>query len=140
MSHPSNKNKILSVNSNSSKEYVDLIEEFKKRNLEIHRFKVSRFKTTERAKIEDIIAEKERIKNEGLKQDIDLKKKTLRFLCNLLFVETIIVFLFSFFQAVKWPMRFGLEEWSFKLLIVATISQITIMLLVAVKHLFPNQK
>ena len=136
----SSKNKSLSVNSENTEEYLGLVEKLKKHNLATQRFTIPKFRTTEKIKIESIIEEKEKIKNEALKQDINLKKKTLKFLCNLLFIETIILFLFSFFQAVKWPMEFGLEEWSFKLLIIATISQITIMLLVAVKHLFPNQQ
>lgn len=91
-------------------------------------------------KIEDKITEKEIIKNEGLRQDIKLKKITLIILFGFLVVETIAVFVFSFFQAVNYPHDFHLEEWSFKLLISATISQITIMLIIAVNHLFPKQK
>lgn len=94
----------------------------------------------EKIKIEDAIAEREKIKNIGIRQDIELKKATLKKLFLFLEIETAVVFLFSFFQAMHWPMNFGLEEWSFKLLIAATISQITAMLLIAVKHLFPNTK
>ena len=95
--------------------------------------------------------EKEKIKNEGLKQDIKLKKTTLITLFVFLSIETLLIFFFSYLQAIHvdctklshphWGLEcFHLEEWSFKLLITATISQITIMLLVAVKHLFPQQK
>jgi len=133
----SNEKRFLSVSSEDIEGYLDLAEKAKKqRDLMAHGFRIPERKT----KIEDVITEKEKIKNESLRQDIDLKKKTLDFLCRLLFIETFIVFLFSFFQAVNWPMYFRLEEWSFKLLVTATISQITIMLLVAVKHLFPSQK
>lgn len=122
------------------KEYYDLLEEARRRNLILHGRKISSFGYTEKKiRIDDVINEREKIKNEGLALNNELKKKTLSFLCNLLFGETLIVFVFSFFQAFGlWG--FKLEEWSFKLLITATISQITIMLLVAVKHLFPNQK
>ncbi len=91
-------------------------------------------------KIEDIIIEQEKIKNAGIEQDITLRKKTLNLLFKFLVGETIVIFLFSFFQAIHNPWNFALEEWSFKLLVTATISQITIMLLVAVKYLFPNPK
>ena len=91
-------------------------------------------------RIDDIIAEKERIKNFGLRQDIDLRKETLRKLFLFLSIETAVIFLFSFFQAIHWPNGFHLDEWSFKLLVTVTISQISIMLLVAVKYLFPNKK
>lgn len=90
-------------------------------------------------KISDEITEKERIKNEGLRQDIILKRFTLWILFGFLALETIMVFVFSFFQAIHWPFGFNLEEWSFKLLISATITQITIMLIIAVKHLFPKK-
>ncbi|MFA5729685.1 MAG: hypothetical protein WC938_00435 [Candidatus Paceibacterota bacterium] len=83
-----------------------------------------------------IRAEKEELKNKALDQDIRLKGRTLNMLFAFLGIETIIIFSFSFLQATKiWG--FGLEEWSFKLLIVATILQITCMLQLAVKHLFP---
>jgi len=90
-------------------------------------------------KIDDILADKERIKNIGLRQDIALKSATLKMLFYFLASETIVIFVFSFFQGIK-AFGFHLEEWSFKLLVIATILQITAMLLVAVKHLFPQNK
>lgn len=97
-------------------------------------FKQQRKKTS----IEEEIAERERIKNKGLNQDIDLKKVTLFVLFGFLAVETIAVFTIAFFQGFKFY-EFQIEEWSFKLLIVATITQISYMLRFAVKHLFPNK-
>ncbi len=82
---------------------------------------------------------KKQLQNEALAQDIELKKTTLNRLFILLFGETIIVFILITFQGFGWY-NFYLEEWSFKLLIVATISQITLMLKIAVKHLFPEKK
>jgi len=71
-------------------------------------------------------------------QDIKLKKQTLWTLFTFLGIETVAVFSFAFLQATDiW--KFEMEEWSFKLLLSATITQITIMLLVAVKHLFPKK-
>ncbi|MFZ2154231.1 MAG: hypothetical protein WAV16_03305 [Candidatus Moraniibacteriota bacterium] len=81
---------------------------------------------------------KEEIENDDLEQNIKLKRRTLYNLFIFLGIETFLIFLFSLFQATKW-LGFHLEEWSFKLLVTATISQITYMIQVAVKHLFPNQ-
>ncbi len=79
------------------------------------------------------------LQNTALEQDIKLKGRTLFALFIFLAVETAIIFAFTFFQAIHvW--KFQLEEWSFKLLISATITQITVMLLVAVRHLFPTKK
>jgi len=139
MSDFSNKKEDAFVSSEedvNKENYSDLIEELMERNLNAHKPELRE----KRISFKDTIAEKEKIRNIGRRQDIDLKKKTLNFLHKLLFCETAIIFLFSFFQATKFPMDFHLEEWSFKLLVTATISQITIMLLIAVKHLFPDQK
>lgn len=83
--------------------------------------------------------ERKRLENQAFRQDIELKKKTLNRLFWLLAVETMIVFSFSFLQGVHW-WGFALEEWSFKLLTTATLIQITTMLRIAVKHLFPTPK
>jgi len=140
MSDFSNKkeNSFVDSEDNTIEEnYSEFIEELMaERNLNAHKYESKEKKVS----FKDTIAEKERIKNIGRRQDIDLKKKTLSFLHKLLFAETVVIFLFSFFQATEFPMNFHLEEWSFKLLVATTISQITIMLLIAIKHLFPDQK
>lgn len=82
---------------------------------------------------------KEDIENEGLEQDIRLKKWTLIILFGFLSVETVAIFTYSYFQATMF-LGFNLEEWSFKLLVAATITQITYMCQMAVKHLFPGKK
>ncbi len=79
------------------------------------------------------------LENDAFSQDIALKRITLIVLFVFLALETVLVFTFAFLQATK-LLSFSLEEWSFKLLITATLSQITLMLNVAVKHLFPNSK
>lgn len=84
------------------------------------------------------LAKREKIKNDALQQDITLKKITLVILFIFLACETIVIFFFTYLQATN-TFNFRLEEWSFKLLITATILQITYMLQVAVKHLFPNK-
>jgi hypothetical protein len=86
------------------------------------------------------IARAQKIKNDDAEQDISLKRKTLNRLFIFLGVETACIFLLAFFQAVHWPGHFHLEEWSFKLLITATILQITGMLYLAVRYLFPKGK
>ncbi|MDD5023413.1 MAG: hypothetical protein PHU63_04555 [Candidatus ainarchaeum sp.] len=88
--------------------------------------------------VEDAIEqEAKKIANEGRRQDINLKRKTLWILFGFLAFETLLIFILAFMQGFVF-FGFHLEEWSFKLVVAATISQITIMLLVAVKHLFPS--
>lgn len=101
-------------------------------------------KTSGRASVEPIdidqeIARKTQLENENTAQDIRLKRITLNRLFWFLAAETTLIFLFAFFQAVEWPDGFALEEWSFRVLIGATIAQITGMLFVAVRYLFPKK-
>lgn len=85
------------------------------------------------------IARAEKIKNDNAEQDIALKRSTWYRLFRFLITETTVVFILAFFQAIHWPWHFHLEDWSFKLVITATIGQITAMLYVAVRYLFPKQ-
>lgn len=89
--------------------------------------------------IEQEVARKKQLENENTAQDIRLKRITLNRLFWFLAAETALIFLFTFFQAVEWPDGFALEEWSFRVLIGATIAQITGMLFVAVRYLFPKK-
>ena len=95
--------------------------------------------TTDRVSIEKEVAREQKLKNDDTEQDIALKKKTLNRLFLLLAIETALVFAFAFLQAVHW-LGFSLDEWSFKLLTTVTITQITIMLTVAVNYLFPKKE
>jgi hypothetical protein len=88
--------------------------------------------------ISDEIAREKKLKNDDAAQDIKLKKQTLDRLFNFLAAETVVIFCFAFLQATK-LFHFELDEWSFKLLTTVTITQITIMLLVAVSYLFPKK-
>jgi hypothetical protein len=88
--------------------------------------------------MEEIKRKAEDLKNTALAQDIKLKKNTLQVLFIFLALETITIFVYAFLQATN-TFNFRLEEWSFKLLVAATITQITYMLQVAVKHLFPGK-
>ncbi len=89
-------------------------------------------------KIEDREEKREKeLKNDALEQDIELKKTTLNRLFRFLSLETTVIFILAFLQGFKLH-EFYLEEWSFRLLVAVTITQITIMLQFAVKHLFPQ--
>jgi hypothetical protein len=85
------------------------------------------------------VARREKIKNDDAEQDIRLKKQTLNRLFLFLATETALIFLFTFAQATYLPAKFHLEEWSFKLLVGATLAQITGMVFVAVRYLFPKR-
>ncbi|MFA5888653.1 MAG: hypothetical protein WCW47_01295 [Candidatus Paceibacterota bacterium] len=92
----------------------------------------------ERSIQEKIALEKGQLENRAFEQDIGLKKNTLFILFWFLAAETVAIFVIAFFQGFKTG-GFEIEGWSFRLLITATITQITVMLLIAVKHLFPNK-
>lgn len=94
-----------------------------------------RIGTTQKT-LPDEVTRRKQLENDALAQDIKLKKQTLDRLFLFLAIETIIIFGFAFGQAVRW---FSLDEWSFRLVITATIAQITLMLNIAVKHLFPQK-
>lgn len=88
--------------------------------------------------INEEIARAERLKNDDVEQDIALKRNTWYRLFQFLSIETALVFILAFFQGINWPWHFHLEDWSFKLVVTATIGQITAMLYVAVRYLFPS--
>lgn len=93
----------------------------------------------DRIDIEQEIARERKIKNDNAEQDIALKRTTLNRLFRFLTAETALIFLLAFFQAIHWPHNFHLENWSFKLLVTVTVAQITGMLFVAVRYLFPTK-
>lgn len=84
-------------------------------------------------------AKKQKLENDSFEQDILLKKQTLNRLFWFLILETVAIFIFAMWQGFN-TWGFYLEEWSFRLLIAATIAQITTMLLMAVRHLFPQKR
>lgn len=90
--------------------------------------------------IDDELTRSQKLRNDDTEQNIRLKRMVLRILFWFLGIETIFIFLFAFFQAIKWPFVFHLDEWSFNILITATIIQIASMLLVAVRYLFPTKE
>jgi len=95
--------------------------------------------TPKRSSISDELERAQKLKNDDAEQDIQLKKITLNRLFKLLVSETIVIFIVSFMQATH-VFHFALEEWSFKLLTSVTITQITVMLFVAVSYLFPKKR
>lgn len=92
-----------------------------------------------RTSLEDEITRREKIQNDDAEQDIKLKRRTLSILFGFLTVETAVIFWFTFLQATK-VFGFQLNEWSFKLVVSATLAQITGMVFVAVNYLFPKKK
>jgi len=91
-----------------------------------------------RTKVDEEVRKKQ-LENDAFLQDMELKRTTLNRLFIFLACETILVFSFALCQGTGW-LNFSLEEWSFKLVVTATLIQITFMLQVAVKHLFPQRK
>jgi hypothetical protein len=94
--------------------------------------------TPKRSSISHELAREKKLKNDDTEQDIRLKKITLNRLFLFLAGETVIIFIFTFLQATG-TFNFSLDEWSFKLLTSVTITQITVMLFVAVNYLFPKK-
>lgn len=90
--------------------------------------------------INEQIARTKKLENDNAEQDIGLKRTTLITLFVFLAIETSLIFLFALFQAIGRPDGFNLQEGSFRLLVGATIAQITGMLFVAVRYLFPTNK
>jgi len=82
----------------------------------------------------------QRLANDSFEKDQHHKERTLRNLFRFLIAETVIIFILAFLQGFGrfWHVRFHLDEWSFRLVIAATIGQITAMLTIAVQHLFPK--
>jgi hypothetical protein len=83
------------------------------------------------------VARAQQIQNENAAQDIRLKRVTLNRLFIFLATETVLIFGFALMQGTQW-LGFELDDWSFQLLVAATIAQITGMLFVAVRYLFPT--
>jgi hypothetical protein len=96
----------------------------------------------ERTSIEEDIRKEEvrahKLANDDKQQDVALKRITLYMLFTFLAVETALIFAFAFLQGTRY-LGFHLDEWSFKLLVSATLAQITGMLFVAVNYLFPKK-
>jgi hypothetical protein len=81
---------------------------------------------------------KQKIENDNIVRDQRLKETTLKLLFTFLTAETIVIFTFAFLQGLN--RGFHLDEWSFRVVLSATILQITAMLTIAVQHLFPKKR
>lgn len=80
-----------------------------------------------------------KLENDGAEKDQDHKGKTLNRLFRLLYGETTLIFVLTFLQGFKWH-GFNLDNWTLRVVVTATLGQITAMLLIAVRHLFPEKK
>ncbi len=109
------------------------VNSFIKTSSEYH-IQEARVKTIEQAQ-----TDREHLKNKDLRQDIDLKRMTLMALLVLLALETMGVFVVALCQGFQ-VSGFKLEEWSFKLVVTATLLQTYMMLKIAVDYLFPRDK
>lgn len=90
-------------------------------------------------KFEEELAREAKLYNDNKETDIKLKIKTLNFLLGFLIGETFLIFLMSFLQGFRF-LGFNLEEWNFRILTASTITQIYLMLRIAVEYLFPKNK
>lgn len=100
---------------------------------------VRKSKLQSKTNVDAELVRERRLKNDNTEQDIRLKRVVLNRLFWFLGIETGLIFLFTLMQATS-PFGFRLDEWSFNVLITATIAQIAGMLFVAVRYLFPGQK
>lgn len=89
--------------------------------------------------IDQELVRRQRLDNDDAEQNIKLKRIVLDRLFWFLGIETVAIFLCTLLQATNW-FGFKLDEWSYNILITATIAQIAGMLLVAVRYLFPTKK
>ncbi len=80
-----------------------------------------------------------KIENDNAENNQQLKATTLDRLFIFLGIETVIIFVMAFFQGFR-PSGFALDDWSFRLIVSATLIQIATMLTIAVRHLFPTPK
>ncbi len=86
-------------------------------------------------RMRDLRLEKKALENERFKEESKLKKKVLNFLMLLFVGETAAIFILSFLEAFT---SFDLDPWNFRILVGATITQVYLMLRIAVEHLFPK--
>lgn len=95
-----------------------------------------------REKLDAERVRKQKTANDNAEKDQRLKEQTLKKLFKFLGAETIIIFLLAFLQGfgTLWRWKFELDGLSFRIVVGATIGQITAMLIIAVQHLFPRKK
>lgn len=120
------------------KKYLQLIEELEKPKQ--HKFRKNDLFKKQKSiqeKIEQIKLQKAEEEISNLRNDRKLKNITLIALFILLIIETILIFTIAFFQGFKFC-GFLIDEVTLRIIIAATITQITIMIHTAVKHLFPH--
>jgi hypothetical protein len=119
----------------TTKEQEASLQEIKNKIFAIKSFEP--YKPSKQTKVDEDVRKKV-LQNDAFAQDIILKRNTLLILFAFLGGETVVIFVFTYFQATG-LYRFYLEDWNFRLLLSATLLQITYMLHTAVKHLFPKK-
>lgn len=83
--------------------------------------------------------DKKERENDLISKNQGLKKLTLILLFILLFAESVTLFVLTFFQGFKFK-GFELDLWTLRIIVVASLAQISAMLTIAVRHLFPSKK
>lgn len=82
-----------------------------------------------------------RIKNNNAISDQDMKEKSLKWLFRTLIGEVTAIFCLAFCQGFgggAW-LEFHIEEWCFALLVTGVFAQTVAIVIIAVKHLFPEK-
>jgi hypothetical protein len=92
-----------------------------------------------RVRARELDNEKKHTENELINKNQTLKKLTLILLFILLFVESIALFVLTFFQGFEFY-GFDLDPITLRIIVVASLVQISAMLMIAVQHLFPPKK
>lgn len=83
---------------------------------------------------------RQQIDNDNAEKDQKLKEETLSKLFAFLKWETIAIFAIATLQGFGSVVHFKLDGLSFRILVGATIGQITAMLVIAVQHLYPKKR
>ncbi len=91
----------------------------------------------EKVRARQLDNEKKQTENSLINKNQSLKKLTLILLFVLLFVESIALFVLAFFQGFKYY-GFDLDAITLRIIVVASLAQISAMLTIAVRHLFPS--
>lgn len=88
---------------------------------------------------EGIANDRLQAENENLRNDQQLKENTLKLLFIFLGAETMIIFAITILQGFH-TLNFDLDDVTLRIVVVASLAQISTMLTIAVRHLFPQMK
>lgn len=93
----------------------------------------------ERVRTRTLENDKKERENQLITSNQSLKRLTLNLLFALLYLESLVLFILAFFQGFSLH-GFDLDPVTLRILVVATLAQISTMLTIAVRHLFPAHK